>query len=271
MPTTLVKKYAKAVPRYTSYPTANHFSPAIGKADYSEWLASLRADAELSAYVHIPYCQELCWYCGCNTKAAQRYEPVTAYLTALFQEIRNVGVRVPRTARVRHLHWGGGSPSILAPDDIRRLDKSMRSALPIADHAEYAVEVDPRNLDPDKIAAFAEIGVNRVSIGVQDFDVRVQAAINRQQSFELTRDVVDQFRAAGIPSINIDLVYGLPHQSRESVTKTISKVLELRPDRIAVFGYAHIPARIRHQRLIDEAALPGAVERSASRGALPAF
>lgn len=257
----LIKRYSGAVPRYTSYPTANHFSAAVGPAQHRAWIAGLAPDADLSLYVHIPYCHELCWYCGCNTKATRKYQAVSAYMRPLLAEIAGVGERLPRDAEVHHIHWGGGSPSILAPDDIRRLDEATRHAFDLADDVEHAVEVDPRDMNGAKVAALAGIGITRISLGVQDFDDRVQKAINRLQSFELTQRVVDDFREAGVPSINIDLVYGLPHQTQRSVTETIVKVLQLRPDRIAIFGYAHIPSRIKHQRLIDDAALPDVIER----------
>jgi oxygen-independent coproporphyrinogen-3 oxidase len=257
----LVKRYAAPVPRYTSYPTANHFAPNVGAEMYRGWLAALPAGTDLSLYVHIPYCRELCWYCGCNMTATRRYEPVARYMTPLLSEITRVAALVPRGARVRHIHWGGGSPSILAPIDVRRLDAALRQHFDLSVLEEYAVEIDPRSIDAGKIAALAAVGINRVSLGVQDFAEKVQAAINRHQSYELTADVVCQFRAAGIAAINIDLVYGLPHQTCASVTRTIEQVLALEPDRIAIFGYAHLPARIRHQRLIDTATLPDALER----------
>jgi oxygen-independent coproporphyrinogen-3 oxidase len=262
----LLKKYAAPVPRYTSYPTAPHFSGAIGPATYGEWLAALVDGQRLSLYVHIPFCDQLCWYCGCTTKITQRYEPIARYLEALLAEIDAVGGKLRGRHAVEHIHWGGGSPSILSPADITRLAGRLRSAFDVPADAEFAVEVDPRGLDPDRVAAFAEAGVSRISIGVQDFDPRVQRAINREQSFELTRSVVDGFRAAGVKSINIDLVYGLPYQTRASLDDTIQQVISLAPDRIALFGYAHLPERITHQRLIPDESLPDAKERYAQSG-----
>lgn len=264
----VVKRYASPVPRYTSYPTAPHFSDAVGPAQYGEWLAALPEASRLSLYLHIPYCDQLCWYCGCSTKAVQRYEPIANYLGSLTAEIGSVSTRVPASHRVTHIHWGGGSPNILKPDDILALARTTRERFNLADGAEFAVEGDPRGLDEARIAAFAAAGVNRVSIGVQDFDPKVQIAINRRQSFEVTRGAIATLRAHGIDQINIDLVYGLPHQTRGSVEATVRKVLELAPSRIAAFGYAHLPARLKHQRLIDEAALPDAVERFAQANRL---
>lgn len=257
----LIERQARPVPRYTSYPTANHFSPRIRDTQYIDWLASLPPSTTLSLYVHIPYCDKLCYYCACTTKASRRYEPVQRYVSSLETEIANVAMLLPSRLPVTHIHWGGGSPSILIPSDIARLTAALRASYDITADAEFAVEIDPRNLAPEKVQAFAACGVNRVSLGVQDFDEKVQLAIGREQGFELTRRAIAMFRDAGIPSINIDLVYGLPHQTAASLSRTLERVLELAPDRIAAFGYAHLPQRVRPQRLIDPAALPGPIER----------
>lgn len=257
----LVQRYSGPVPRYTSYPTAPHFSPAIANSQYGEWLRALPEGANLSLYFHFPFCNEMCWYCGCNTKGIRRYDPVPPYVAALLREIETVSRIVAKGKRVTHIHWGGGSPNVLLPGDIRRVGDAIRAAFTVAPHAEFAVEIDPRSLTDEQVTAFSQIGVNRVSLGVQDFEEKVQVAINRLQSFEDTKRVLDMFRAHGIGSVNIDLVYGLPHQTRQSVTQTISKVLALQPDRIAIFGYAHLPSRLKHQRLIDDKALPGIMER----------
>jgi oxygen-independent coproporphyrinogen III oxidase len=264
----VVQRYSAPVPRYTSYPTAPHFSPAVGPEQYAKWLAALPDYARLSLYLHIPYCDTLCWYCGCSTKAVQRYEPVAGYLASLTAEIENVASRVPRRNLVTHIHWGGGTPTLLRAEDILALAKATRRHFMVADDAEFAVEADPRGLDAERIKALADAGVTRVSIGVQDFTPAVQAAINRRQSFETTRAAIATLRAHGIDQINIDLVYGLPHQTRDSVEQTAAKVLELSPNRIAAFGYAHLPSRLPHQRLIDEATLPGVVERFAQANRL---
>ncbi len=257
----LIERHARPAPRYTSYPTANHFSPAIDRDRYREWLTALPLDTSLSLYLHIPFCEKLCFYCACSTKASRRYEPVQRYAIALEAEIANVASLIPARLPVMHIHWGGGSPSILSAGDIGGLADALRRAYAISEGAEFAVEIDPRNLAPEKVKAFAVAGVNRVSLGVQDFDPRVQAAIGREQSFELTRAAITQFRDEGIASVNIDLVYGLPHQTVESLSRTIDQVLELTPERIAAFGYAHLPQRVRPQRLIDATALPGACAR----------
>lgn len=259
----LIKRYAAPLPRYTSYPTANHFSSAVTGKEYAAWLADLPPNAALSLYLHIPFCQELCWYCGCSTKAVQRYEPVADYMVPLNTEIETISRLVPPDHRVTHIHWGGGSPDILKPADIVKVGTALRTKFSVTDDAEVAVEVDPRLLTADQAQAFADIGINRVSIGVQDFDIDVQRAIGRMQSYETTLKAVELFRARGIASVNVDLVYGLPHQTVESVSRTLEQVLTLGPDRIAIFGYAHLPDRLKHQRLIKDADLPGAVERFA--------
>jgi oxygen-independent coproporphyrinogen-3 oxidase len=259
----LVKKHAAPVPRYTSYPTAPHFSPAVGDVHYVSWLAALPAGSRLSLYVHVPFCHSLCWYCGCNTKATHRYAPVAAYFRSLLEEIANVGRLVPQPHTIQHIHWGGGSPNILAAGDIAELAQTLRARFSVGKAAEFAVEIDPRHLDSDKLEAFAGAGVTRVSIGVQDFDTAVQASIGRMQSFQMTKAAIDGFRRHGVGSINIDLMYGLPRQTVRSVERTVTQVLELAPDRIAVFGYAHLPARMKHQRLLAGSMLPDALERFA--------
>ncbi|MCB1506749.1 MAG: oxygen-independent coproporphyrinogen III oxidase [Hyphomicrobiaceae bacterium] len=257
----LLKRYAAPVPRYTSYPTAPHFSNAIDGETYGAWLGALDAGLPLSLYVHIPFCNEMCWYCGCSTKVTRQHAPIARYLEGLMKEIDTVSNRIGSQHDVTHIHWGGGSPSILPPEDILALASALKSRFALARNAEFAVEIDSRGLDEDRIAAFAQAGVNRVSVGVQDFHPDVQRAINRIQSFELTSWVVDTFRKHGIGSINVDLVYGLPFQTLETLDQTMDHVLALKPDRIALFGYAHLPSRITHQRLIDESALPDTQQR----------
>ncbi|MBS0249523.1 MAG: oxygen-independent coproporphyrinogen III oxidase [Proteobacteria bacterium] len=257
----LIHRYGGPVPRYTSYPTANHFTPEVTVEDYRAWLSAVPNGEPLSVYVHIPFCQEMCWYCGCSTKAVHRYEPISDYMKPLMAEFANVAALLPAGHEVTHVHWGGGSPNMLSAIDIGRLAAAIRARLNIGAVAEFAVEVDPRGVTDDRVAAFADAGVNRVSIGVQDFNEDVQKAINRVQPFDLTRRVIEKFRDHGVNGINVDLVYGLPHQTRRSVEETIRQVLALAPDRIATFGYAHLPARIRHQRLIEDKALPDAIER----------
>ena len=236
-----LRKYCAPVPRYTSYPTAPHFSSRISELQYVSWLSDLASEVTLSLYVHIPFCHSLCWYCGCNTKATRQHAPIASYLNVLSSEIRNVAALVPPGHTVTHMHWGGGSPNILLPCDILALADLIRSKFNLSEAAEFAVEIDPRHIDREQVSAFGEAGVTRVSIGVQDFEASVQAAIGREQSFETTKHAIDAFRRQSITSINIDLMYGLPHQTRASVERTIEQVFDLEPDRIAVFGYAHLP------------------------------
>lgn len=257
----LAQRYAAPVPRYTSYPTAPHFGAAVGPEEHAAWLAALPAGAALSLYMHVPFCRSLCWYCGCATTVVNGQAPISAYLQSLVREMGHVAGLVPSAHRVKHLHWGGGSPNTLTADEILTLAARTRELFRMDDTAEFAVEIDPRFMDAARVSAFRQAGVNRVSIGVQDFDPKVQAAINRTQPFEMTRDVAARLRDAGIAALNIDLVYGLPGQTQASVARTLDLVLALDPDRVAVFGYAHLPERIRHQRLIDSSALAGPTDR----------
>lgn len=259
----LLTRYDRRVPRYTSYPTAPHFHAGIGPDHYAGWLEAVPRDEPLSLYVHIPFCDTLCWFCGCHTTVVRRYGPIASYLGLIEAELDLVAARLPQGVRLGHLHWGGGSPTTLAPDDIRRLGARLLDRLPAAAAAEIAVEIDPRGLGDETIAALAAIGVTRASIGVQDVNPEVQAAINRIQPPEVTRSAVDRLRAAGIARLNLDLVYGLPHQDVGRLLDTLDTALALRPDRLALFGYAHVPGFKAHQRLIPETALPGPVERLA--------
>lgn len=258
---TLAERHAAPVPRYTSYPTAPHFGTGVGPRETAAWISGLPADAALSLYMHIPFCRSLCWYCGCATTVVNTPQPIAVYLATLNAEIAHVAALVPPSHRVVHMHWGGGSPNTLSAGEISVLARLARETFNFADGAEFAVEIDPRFMDAERIAALRRAGVNRVSIGVQDFDPAVQTAINRHQPFEMTRDVVVRLRDAGIGAINIDLVYGLPGQTQASVARTLDLVLALEPDRLAVFGYAHLPERIRHQQLIDSSTLAGPADR----------
>jgi len=256
------ERYARMrVPRYTSYPTAPNFSAAIDATEYRHWLRTLPASSKLSLYLHIPFCREMCWYCGCHTTVARRQPPISRYVDALVREIAMVASELPRRATVGHIHWGGGSPTLLRPADVARVDRIIRRHFDLADVSEIAVEIDPRTLTEQGARAFARAGVNRASVGVQSFDPAVQIAINRMQSFETTSRAVATLRSEGIRAINFDLVYGLPFQSVQSCVDTVTRALELRPDRLAAFGYAHVPSFKPHQRKIDESRLPGQAER----------
>ncbi len=259
----LVERLSRPVPRYTSYPTALHFDQSVDTDTYLGWLAAVPGGSNLSLYVHIPYCTSLCWYCGCNTKATRRYAPVAEYLEVLLKEIAAVGQRLPSDHRVSAVHWGGGSPNILSPDDIERLTDALRQQFTVDPAAEFAIEIDPRDFTADQAKALRRGGFSRASIGVQDINAKVQEAIGRRQSFDETKRAIELCRAAGIGSINVDLMYGLPQQTEESVAATVGEVMKLCPDRLAVFGYAHMPQRFRHQGLIRGDLLPNTLERFA--------
>jgi oxygen-independent coproporphyrinogen-3 oxidase len=257
----LLASYDRQVPRYTSYPTAPHFHAGIAGEAYLRWLERVPADVPLSLYLHIPYCRELCWFCGCHTKITRRYEPVTRYLDVLLREIDLVAGRLGRRQPVNQIHWGGGTPTILAPDDIRDLAGALEQHFDVLPEAEFAVEIDPRTVTSEDVRALAAAGVTRASLGVQDINPEVQRAINRWQPLAQTAKVISMLRAAGISALNIDLMYGLPKQTIDHVEATVDAVLELEPGRIALFGYAHVPWMKRHQRLIEEADLPTSTMR----------
>jgi oxygen-independent coproporphyrinogen-3 oxidase len=248
------------VPRYTSYPTAPHFSPTVGARDCAGWLAALRPEATLSLYIHVPFCIHLCLYCGCNTKAMRRRDPVEQYADRLIDEIRLLA-DVIGTRRVVHLHWGGGTPSILGPERLTGIVDEIARRFDLGSLREHAMELDPRRMSPELVAALAAIGVDRVSFGVQEFAPEVQEAIGRVQPFAQVADAVGAVRAAGIARVNIDLMYGLPRQTAAHVAASATLAAKLAPQRLALFGYAHVPWFKPHQRLIDEAALPEAAAR----------
>lgn len=254
-------KYDLRVPRYTSYPTAPHFGPAVTAEVYQRWLGALDPAAPLSLYVHIPFCDEMCWFCGCWTKIVKRYEPVRSYLDALAGEIALIAGALPARMAVRHLHFGGGSPTMLTPQDWLAVTADLGRRFAFAEEAEIAVELDPRDASEDYIAALAQAGVTRASIGVQDFDAEVQKEINRHQPFAVVEQVVGWLRAHGIGDINLDLMYGLPRQTESKVEAMVDLALQLAPARVALFGYAHVPWMKSHQKLIDETTLPTADDR----------
>ncbi|MBM3558023.1 MAG: coproporphyrinogen dehydrogenase, partial [Alphaproteobacteria bacterium] len=254
----LIARFDRRVPRYTSYPTALQFHAGIGPADYARALGALDGRESTSLYLHVPFCDRLCWYCGCHTKIVARYTPVAAFATALAAEIDTVASRIPARLPARQIHWGGGTPTLLAADDFRRLMDRLRARFDVAANAEVAVEIDPRTLKPETVAGLADAGVTRASLGVQDFDPTVQEAVNRVQPLEMVREAVEALRGAGIGALNFDLMYGLPHQDEAGIRRNVELSLSLDPDRIALFGYAHVPWMKKHQRLMPEAALPDA-------------
>lgn len=260
-PETFARYAAMRVPRYTSYPTAPHFSTAVDDSEYRRWLRNVPSGQAVSIYLHVPFCREMCWYCGCHTTVARRSGPIVRYAAAILKEIRSVSEQLRGEIEIGHLHWGGGSPTLLPPEAIAQVSRQLCERFRIQPGAEIALEVDPRTLTKSAAEAFVRTGVNRASVGVQSFDPVVQQAINRLQSFEVTAAAVDLLRDLGIEGINFDLVYGLPFQTVASCIETVEQALELRPDRLSVFGYAHVPSFKPHQRKIDQCSLPGLAER----------
>lgn len=260
----------RPVPRYTSYPTVPHFEACDGHADYVAWLAQLDPEQPISLYLHVPYCQKVCWYCGCNMKLAARYSTVASYVDLLIKEIDLVAAALPQRMRVAHLHWGGGTPTSLSPDDLERVMERVWFHFDRDDAAEIAIESDPRTLTNEMIDRIGALGFNRASFGIQEFDPTVQAAINRIQPPEMVERAVSALRRVGVDAINFDLIYGLPHQTVEMLQTTIDTCMRLRPNRIALFGYAHVPWMAKRQRKIDTETLPGPRTRLAQAEAASA-
>lgn len=263
----LIARYDGRVPRYTSYPTAPHFTPAVGPDRYADWLRELPPDVPVSLYVHVPFCERLCLYCGCNTGVVRREAPRRAYAALLERELRLVAERVGQR-RVSHVHWGGGTPTTLPDDCLTGLMALVRELFVLTPDAEIAIELDPTALPTNRLAALVAMGVTRVSLGVQDLDPAVQAAIGRMQSYDVTAACAQAVRGIGVTAINLDLIYGLPLQTEQSVAETARRTLRLEAGRVAVFGYAHVPWMKRHQALIPEATLPGPQARFDQRAAI---
>ena len=256
----------RTVPRYTSYPTAPNFTSAVDAAVYRSWLEELPEGATLSVYLHVPYCRDLCLYCGCNTKATHKHEPIERYAKLIAEEIACIA-RYAGRRRVTHVHWGGGTPSILGADLLRFVAEELERYFDLGAVREHAIELDPRYVEPSLVRALRGIGINRSSFGVQDFSPQVQQAVGRIQPFDVVRDAAAVLRECGIDRINLDLMYGLPRQTSEDVIRTAILAHELKAQRIAVFGYAHVPWFRPQQRLIDESELPSAHERMAQAAA----
>ena len=249
------------VPRYTSYPPATKFSNDVQSQGFSDWITAIPAGTRVSLYLHVPFCRRLCWFCACRTQGVNSDEPVLAYLKTLKQEIALVAGLLPEGVEVARLHWGGGTPTLLGPDAIADLAATIWQHFPRADAAEFSVEIDPNEIDNARLDALAAAGMNRASIGVQDFDPAIQKTIGRIQSYEVTRDAVEGLRARGIGSLNADILFGLPDQSRTRITESVQKLLSLSPDRVALYGYAHVPWMAKRQQLIPTDALPTPEER----------
>ncbi len=263
MKANLTKYLETEVPRYTSYPTALQFDERVDGEVYTQWLGTVRPTDTFSLYVHVPFCKQLCWYCGCHTNIANNYRSVSAYLDLIKREAETLSAAMDEKAAIGHLHFGGGTPTIIRDQDFEALIERLQSSFRFRDDIEFAVEIDPRTMTRKKARMLAQCGVNRVSLGVQDFAADVQEAINRVQPFDLVADSVEWLQKAGIESISFDLMYGLPNQTRASVERTALEAISLEPDRLSVFGYAHVPWVKPHQQVIDEARLGDAKERLA--------
>jgi oxygen-independent coproporphyrinogen III oxidase len=257
-----VRRYAgQNVPRYTSYPTAADFTPRVGPADHASWLAGLDRQQGLSVYLHVPYCREICFYCGCNTKMALRDEVISRYRRALEAEIGLAASLIKHPPNIARLHWGGGTPSILGLEGLRSVLAVLASHFRFDPAFEQAIELDPRYVSAEFADGLAALGVTRASLGVQDVNPLVQAAIGRIQPLSLVESAVKRLRSAGIRHLNFDLIYGLPLQTLQSIRRSCALVSAMEPDRIACFGYAHLPDLKANQRQIDEAKLPSLDER----------
>ena len=259
----LAKKYNKPGPRYTSYPTAPHFNESIG---ISQWEDQIRLNnqsnrRDLSLYFHLPFCDTLCWFCGCTVVITRERENIDEYLDYLSREIDLVKSRLNPARKVVQMHYGGGTPTYLTPDQLRQLGDTIFRSFTFAPDAEIGCEMDPRELTLDHVIALRELGFNRASMGVQDFDPQVQKSVNRINSPEMVREVIHWIRESGFQSLNLDLIYGLPNQTTDSFATTLEIIIELNPDRLAVFNYAHVPWMKPHQKLIRELDLPSPEEK----------
>lgn len=249
------------VPRYTSYPTAPHFGSNIGPSDFARWIEAIPEGSAVSLYIHVPFCRRLCWFCACRTQGTTSDEPVIAYVETLKAEIALLRAHLPRGVRLSRLHWGGGTPTLLSGDLMRDLAGTIFDVVPLAEDGEFSVEIDPNEIDDARLDALAAAGMNRASIGVQDFDPLIQKAIGREQSYQLTRDVAERIRARGVASLNADILYGLPFQTGPRISDSVQKLLTLSPDRVALYGYAHVPWMSRRQQMIPSDAMPTPEER----------
>jgi oxygen-independent coproporphyrinogen III oxidase len=257
----LIRKYDVSGPRYTSYPTADRFVEAFAEPELRQWLARRNIGGfsqPLSLYVHLPFCENVCYYCACNKVVTRDHGRSAKYIKYLEKEMALLAPLVGEPRAIRAMHWGGGTPTFLGRDEMGALTRAVESTFAREPKAEYSIEVDPRTAEPGLMAFLAGLGFNRVSLGVQDFDPAVQKAVHRVQSVETTRRVTEEARASGFASVNFDLIYGLPKQTLDSFNRTLDQVLALDPDRIALYNYAHLPRLFKPQRRIAEAELPSA-------------
>ncbi|AXI45228.1 oxygen-independent coproporphyrinogen III oxidase [Sulfitobacter sp. SK012] len=251
------------VPRYRSYPPANHFVDRVGQQNQENWLGMVPSGSDVSVYIHIPFCKRLCWFCACRTQGTRTLRPVDAYVEFLIKELWGVKKQLAPDVKVARLHLGGGTPTILSPGTMTLLLNEVFKAFPRSAQFEFSVEIDPTEASRDLLSTLIDHGLNRASLGVQDFAPRVQDAIGRPQSLEQTRDVIAFLRDKGITALNLDVLYGLPHQTVESFGQTLDHVIGLKPNRLAIYGYAHVPWMSKRQVMIKEADLPGSETRFA--------
>ena len=262
----LITRYDKSGPRYTSYPTAAQFSEEYNETDYMECVKdsnSYLIPLPLSLYIHLPFCNTVCYYCACNKIITNNHNRALPYLENLYKEIRLQSALLDPDRQVTQLHLGGGTPTFIGHDNLRKLVEVLKQNFNFndGDEGEYSIEIDPREVDDKSIPLLRELGFNRISIGVQDFDPDVQIAVNRIQTLEQTADVIKAARSEGFKSSNIDLIYGLPLQTRERFQTTLEQVINLRPDRIALYSYAHLPHLFKTQKQINQEHLPSAAEK----------
>lgn len=251
-------------PRYTSYPTADRFHGGFREKEYLEALHSRGADASnkpLSLYIHIPFCNTICYYCGCNKIITKDKGRADAYIEYLEKEMKLLAPHLGGRHQLAQLHFGGGTPTFLSDNQLERVFEMIRKYFQLIPDGEYSIEIDPRKVSRETVLKLGKLGFNRMSVGIQDFDPKVQAAVNRIQSYEETKEVIDAAREAGFKSVSVDLIYGLPYQTSESIKTTIDTVLSLDPDRLALYHYAHLPHVFKPQRRIDTAAVPGSEEK----------
>ncbi len=257
----LIRKYEGSGPRYTSYPPAPIFSPSFGQDEFKTAIRKTEEQPEsknISLYFHIPFCDTLCYFCGCTTIITRSRDQMNDYLEYLIKEINLLSPYINRDREVVQMHWGGGTPTYLTPSQIYRLGSHIREKFRLHENAEISVEVDPRGLTYHHLRGLRDVGFNRISLGVQDFDARVQRAVNRDQSEEITRQTIDWSRSLGFRSLNLDLIYGLPLQTVESFSTTLDKIIDIAPERIAVYNFAHVPWMKKHQKMIHGEDLPSA-------------
>jgi oxygen-independent coproporphyrinogen III oxidase len=258
----LIVKYSKPGPRYTSYPTAPQFNEATGESAYRQHLANCKSDDNpIALYVHIPFCETLCYYCGCNIVITKDHPAGISYVDYLVKEIEQVASLTGGKKRIAQISWGGGTPTFLASDELRKLYKAIRDHFSLTANAEVSIEVDPRVTREEQLKTLSELGFNRISLGVQDFSEPVQKAVNRIQSAKMTQDMLLYSRKLGFKGINFDLMYGLPFQTLASFEATIDEVVRIKPDRIALYNYARLPNMIKHQVILEKFPMPAAEER----------